>query len=204
MKFLLPWVSRKAAREAEVRVVTEVIRPLNVELTKAHNELSSMRHDERNQSQELFRLNERLAASASLCADKQREIAMLRTQLQEKEALYAVERAEARADRARLMDWVAKGMTGVPIFAEIPKETVVPEPEKPADPSKDPVPTELQDAISKVGRRARAVVNHITKSKDANFAEEMARGGVRRVFQEDKVDAEVAAEVIHERKSASA
>jgi len=202
MKFLLPWVSRKHADECWDKAMTE-LRTASAELAKARDDESAARHQWRKQTEELFKVQERLSNSASLCADKQREIAMLRTQLQEKEALYAVERAEARADRARLMDWVAKGMTGVPIFAEIPKETVVPEPEKPANLDKDVVPTELQDAISKVGRRARAVVNHITKEKETDFAQQMARSGVRRVFQEDKVDAEVAAEVIHERKSAS-
>lgn len=198
MKF--PWVSRKRANVHHDELVGEV-RSLNIQLTKAHNELNAMRHDERSQTQEFYRINERLANSASLCADKQREIAMLRTQLQERDVLHAAERAEMRAQSQRLMDWVAKGMTGVPIFAEVAKEA--PEPvEAPAKPGTERIPTDVEDAIAKVGRKARAVVNHITKKKDVDFQAAMAGAGVRRIFEEDKLDAEVEATVIHEQQHA--
>jgi hypothetical protein len=196
----LPWVSRKRAEAETANMVTEVIRPLNIELTKAHNELNAMRHDERSQTQEFYRLNERLAASTSLCADKQREIAMLRSQVQQQEAQHIAERNELRADSRRLMDWVARGVTGVPIFAEIPKPDAEPAPE-PAKPATDRVPTDVEEAISKVGRRARAVVNHITNKKDADFVAAMQGAGVKRIFAEDKLDAEVEAQAIHEATS---
>jgi hypothetical protein len=203
MTFKFPWISRKAAQAEATRSIAEVDRALHVQLTAANNELVAMRHDERNQAQELYRLNERLSASAALCADKQREIAMLRSQLQEKEALHTAERAEMREENKRLMDWVAKGMTGVPIFVEPPKDT--PEPaEAPTKPVTERVPTDVEEAISKVGRRARSVVNHITHKKDADFLAAMQGAGVKRIFADDKVDAEVEAQVIHERQTTSA
>jgi len=154
-------------------------------------------------ARESQRLTEQLTQSATLVADKQREIAMLRSQLTEKEAALQAERQASAEERHKLMDWIAKGVSnGIPIFAEIPKPVAEPEEPKPA-PGSERVPTEIEEAVNRVGRRARAIVKHIEKKNDLNFEEQMKGAGVRSVFQEDEAVATAEAVAISEQKKSA-
>lgn len=179
-------------------------------LSNSSGELVALRKLAEERGRDLARLgpqlahaSEKLSSTVALAAEKQREIGALRSQIVEKELQFREEQRLAREERQKLMDWIAKGVSGgMAIFAESPVPPAAePEPPgKPADPATDRVPTELEDAVATVGRRARAIVKHIEKAKDANFEAAMAAAGVRRIFDEDKVTAEVEAEVIAENK----
>jgi hypothetical protein len=203
MKLRLPFVWRPAYAAALAEVTQ-----LNREATALGNDLSALRSSARGETQahahEVLRLKDQLNQAVALGAEKTREIATLRGLLAEKEQTLQTERKEAREERQKLMDWIAKGVSGgVPIFSEIPQPaSTSDEADAKPKPGEERIPSDLEDAIRTVGRRPRAIVNHITKKKDADFVAAMAGAGVRRVFEEDRIDAEVEAAVISEQKSA--
>lgn len=168
------------------------------------NELSAVRSSVHGETQahahEVLRLKDHLSQASALAADKQREIAMLRAQLAEKELHLQAESTAAREERQKLMDWIAKGVSnGIPIFAEIPLPVAASSEVAPAVPlATERVPNDVEEAIAAVGRRPRAIVNHISKKRDVDFAAAMAGAGVKRIFDEDRVTAEVEATVISE------
>jgi hypothetical protein len=181
-----------------------------LQLSESRRESAELRKTAEERGRDLARLGPQLAqfsdklnATTALAAEKQREIGSLRSQLADKELQLKDERRLAREERQKLMDWIAKGVSGgTPIFAELPApEAAAAEPEpKAPDPATERVPTELEDAVATVGRRARAIVKHIEHKKDVNFEGAMAAAGVRRIFDEDRVTAEVEAQAIEDRK----
>lgn len=167
------------------------------------NELSAMRSSVHGETQahahEVLRLKDHLSQASALAADKQREIAMLRAQLAEKELHLQAESTAAREERQKLMDWIAKGVSnGIPIFAEIPLPVASSEVAPAAPLATERVPSDVEEAIAAVGRRPRAIVNHISKKRDVDFAAAMAGAGVKRTFDEDRAVAEAEATVISE------
>lgn len=197
--YLLIKRSELAAKEASaLKFMRQVI--------EAGNDLSAARDSARgseiDSSRVIAQLNDRLAQSnersalqGAMLAEKQREIAGLRAQLAEAEQKLKAERAEGTEDRHKLLDWIAKGTGGPPIYAE--PETVPAEPEAPKkDPASERILGEVEEAARRVGRKPRAIVNSITAKRDADFEATMAGAGVKRIFDEDRADAETEAAVI--------
>lgn len=186
----------------DVRNLSTQLHDATVMVQQAQAESAGRGRDLSRMGPQLAQLQERLNQSASLVAAKQNELAMLRAELDRTIKALEVEREGAANERHKLMDWIAKGVSnGVPIFAEIPLPAAETEAPAPA-PGSERVPTDVEAAIARVGRRPRSIVNHISKVNEVNFEAAMAGAGVKRVFQEDRVVAEAEAEAINEIKTA--
>lgn len=182
----------------------------NRDLVNLDNELQAMRASlkgaEIANAKDVFTLRERLlnaertaATAVSMAAEKQKEIAALRAQIVELMAAHKeqVGRSDTRVEK--LMDWIAKGYTGVPIFdkPEAPAVEPVAEAPKPADPMKDVVETDMEEAFRVAGPRARSISRFLTLKADAKYNDEQL--SVRETFKQDKIDGEVAAVVAVEK-----
>lgn len=198
-------VIRKSKLRAE-RETSEArksaVQSISVQLHDALTELNECRRDLSKFGQQISQSSSQLSTAQALGAEKQREIANMRAQLAEREIALKAARDEAREERQKLMDWIAKGVSnGVPIFAEIPLPVVTDEAPAP-QPGTDRIPSDVEEAIAVVGRRPRAIVNRITKKNDVDFEAAMKGAGVKRVFAEDRAVAQAEAVVISETKSA--
>jgi seryl-tRNA synthetase len=200
-------VIRKSKLSAE-RETSEArksaVQSISVQLHDALTQLNECRRDLSKFGQQISQSSAQLSTAQALGAEKQREIANMRAQLAERESALKAARDEAREERQKLMDWIAKGVSnGVPIFAEMPLPVVTDEAPAPQPaPGTERIPSDVEEAIAVVGRRPRAIVDRITKKNDVDFEAAMKGAGVKRVFAEDRAVAQAEAVVISETKSA--
>lgn len=193
MEFSWLIINRSKLRDHRAQIVAK-----DRELANQGNELHELRNgvrqSEAKHSREIFLLTEQAKSATVLAAEKQREIATLRTQLQEQKLEHKAERTEWGEERKKFIDWITKGTTGLPVFAELKEDPApAPEPVKPIDLANDPVESDLTEAIRKVGRSPRAVTKFVEHKRDADFSEAMSGLGVRKIFEEDRAVGEAEA-----------
>lgn len=194
---LFPYVT-----EALYLAQAATIRDRDREIARLETDLHVLRESthgaEISHGRELLKLrdtlsnSERTAATAvAMTAEKQKEIASLRGQINDILAAHKeqVERLDRRSEQ--LMDWIAKGYSGVPIFEKQSAPNLeLPVPQTAAtEPNPDPgVESDMHEAMRIAGPKARNIVRHLTRNKDENFnAEQML---VRDTFRKDKTAGE--------------
>lgn len=208
MKLSVPFVSKRAHVEAleSLHAKNVALQRINADLSTELISVKNSALGEANDSaKKMLLLSERLGAAQALAADKQREIATLRKDVEYRDQMIERERAVSREEREglmcrveKLMDWITKGISGVPIFSEPPVEVAEesPRPETDEERAKrlmkeEVTETPVTKAIREAGtRNARHVVKTITRNNERTFAEEMSSAGVRRTFDKDREDAE--------------
>lgn len=169
------------------------------ELAQLGNEINSMRHSVRGESQahaiEVLKLQQQLAASQAMNNAKQQEIAQLRSQVTDIHARWVTAIDDAANERHNLMDAYARGFGAQPIFATPP--TPQPEPvEQPKAVTGKEVPeSDVTKAIRTAGMSARGITKQITRQKDVDFNDAMVNSGVRKLFEGDKAEGEAQAVV---------
>lgn len=177
------------------------IRNRELEIARLEEDLRTMRASllgsDIDHGKDLLKLRDQLlaaertaASSVAMTAEKQKEIASLRGQINEILAAHKEEVALLNGRIEKFVDWMAAGGPGVPVFAK--REEVIEPPVAPAAENPDPiVPTDMQEALRIHGPRARNVIRHLTQKADEKFNDEQI--AVRQTFQEDRASGEATA-----------
>lgn len=191
-------------RDAQYEELQKALVERERDVSHQNNELNAMRlgiHGEqiahakevRRLSDEVLKFSSQAATAVAMNAEKQKEVASLRQQITD---LYATHREEIIRGEKRveqMVDWIAKGATGLAVFEKPePEKQETPENKPDADPN-PPVKSDLREAIDLHGPRARAVVRHLNRRADEDLNPDQL--AVRKMLQEDVAEAESTVEL---------